>query len=641
MWTRASLEQAARRLAAFCRAAARVQTRDLAIVFGRVAAVLFFLELGYLGVGNALLKTDLIQQAVASADGFHLDFDGAYTLWPGHARVRNLSLRVEDYNVQFEVALAEADVDISLSELFSKKFHITRLVSNGTRFRMRHKLIAIGDDAERVAAYPPIKGFADPPYYVGVRPPPIPDADYDLWSLRLENVQARVTELWVMEYRFRGQGLASGSFMVKPARWVQVEPARLELEEGTLALGVHRVAEHVNGRVTCDIPDMHVQETEGLQVLRDILAGVRLRLAGGQLDFLRAYLARFGSARYGGNAEWLVDVRVDRGVVKPESRVNLRAAPFEIRYESADISGDLMLSFARAPAPVFEQLVLALDAPQLTAARSANPAPSPRFDGVVGSVAFDGVDLKREISLAEARAVVEKASAPSLAWFSTTDVALQGAATASLRIDRAADGSAAGQARLDAVDARVVYGSFAAEGELRSQLAFTRGRDRSSPLDMQKLAVSVEHALLTSGDKRSQPFALALDGAGLRVQPTGKVGVSGALRVHVSSTAALLPLVVGAPVRNVTRAALDLKGLDAQAAIDFSRNNWKVRVVDARSGNLRLRGYLTQRTQQPRAAFLLSSGPLNVGVTLSDGNTDIAPFVADDWLAITWSRLSG
>jgi len=179
MWISASRERAERRLTTLCRAAARVQARDLAIVFGRVAAVIFFLELAYLGIGNALLKTQLIQNAVGSADGFHLDFERAYTLWPGRAHVRNLSLRVQDYNVQFEVALAEADLDISLSELPFKKFHITRLVASGTRFRMRHKLISIGDDAERIAAYPPIKGFADPPYYVGVHPPPIPDADYD------------------------------------------------------------------------------------------------------------------------------------------------------------------------------------------------------------------------------------------------------------------------------------------------------------------------------------------------------------------------------------------------------------------------------------------------------------------------------
>ena len=141
------------------------------IVLGRVAAVLFCLELAYLAIGNLLLRSQAIQRAVGAADGFALEFGRAYTLWPGHAHVRDLSLRVEDYNVQFEVAIASAELDVALSELAFKKFHITRLDAQGTRFRMRHKLIAVGDDQERVAAYPKIKGFADPPYFVGIRAP--------------------------------------------------------------------------------------------------------------------------------------------------------------------------------------------------------------------------------------------------------------------------------------------------------------------------------------------------------------------------------------------------------------------------------------------------------------------------------------
>ncbi len=147
MWASASLEKARRRVSALRRMAARVRTRHLAIVFGRVAAVLFCLQLAYLAVGNALLRSHAIQNAVASADGFHLDFGPAYTVWPGRVQVRDLSLRVEDYNVQFEVALARAELDISLSQLMFKKLRITRLEAAGVRFRMRHKLITVGNDA--------------------------------------------------------------------------------------------------------------------------------------------------------------------------------------------------------------------------------------------------------------------------------------------------------------------------------------------------------------------------------------------------------------------------------------------------------------------------------------------------------------
>jgi hypothetical protein len=616
-----------------------VRRLDLAKVFGGVAAVLLGLQLIYLVIGNALIRSRVIRDAVGSSAGFHLDYDDAYTLWPGHVRVHNLSLRVEDYNVQFEVALAKADVDISLSELIFKKFHATKLVAEGTRFRMRHKLIVVGDDAERVAAYPPIKGFADPPYFVGVRPPPIATttSEHDLWSVRIENVQARVSELWVLEYRFQGSGLAHGSFVVKPGRWVQVEPAGLELEGGTLSLGEHRVAETMRGRITCDIPDMRVPDTEGAQVLRDIGMTIRLELLGGKLDFLRAYLARLGSARYSGNAEWLIDLNVVRGIVGPGSNVSLRATPFELHHELANLSGDVMLSLGRGAARAANQLVLAVDAPRITATRSASKQPAPSLEGVAGSLRIEGVDLKQELSLGEADAAIQKIRVPALAWFTTDQTSLRGAAEAGLRLRRAADGSASGSAELEASEVAVEHGSLSAAGDVRSQLVFNRGPRAAATLEMQKLLIELSHLSLTNGAKHSKPFALVVDGSGLRVNTAGKVA-SGAVRVHASSTQALLPLVLSQPLSGITSTALDLKGLDASANVRISPGAIDFKVVEARSGNLHLRGFLNKRAQAPRGAFLLSSGPLNVGLTVSDGSTEVSPFVGDDWLATTWSQ---
>ncbi len=602
--------------------------------------MLLGLQLTYLVVANALLRSQAIQHAVASSAGFHLDFDSAYSLWLGHVRVRNLSLRIEDYNVQFEVALAKADVDISLSELLFKKFHATKLVAEGTRFRMRHKLIVVGDDAERVAAYPPIKGFADPPYYVGVRSPPVATttSDHDLWSVRIQDVHARVTELWVMEYRFLGAGLAHGSFVVKPGSWVQVEPAGLELERGTLTLGEHRVAETMRGRIICDIPDMRVAETEGIQVLRDIISTIQLRLSGGKLDFLGAYLARFGSARYSGNAEWLIDLNVARGIIEPGSNVSLRATPFELHHELLDVSGDVKLVFGRDAVRAPNQLLLAVDAARLSASRSASKAPAPSLEGVAASLGIDGVDLKGTMSVGKADAAVKRAHAPSLAWFSNEQTALRGAADAAARVQRTEDGSLSGAAELVATDVAVEHGSFSAAGAVRSQLAFTRG-SQNTTLEMQKFLVELSQLSLASGDKRSKPFGLSVDGAGLRVNPAGEVA-SGTLRVHATSTEALLPLVMGQPLQGIADTALDLKGLEARANVRLAPGAVDLKVIDATSGNLRMRGYLSKRAKEPRGAFLLSSGPFNVGITLIGGSTEVSPFVADDWLAVTWPRLS-
>jgi hypothetical protein len=631
----ASRENAQRLLTTLRRAAARVEARDLAIVFRRVAAVLFFLELVYLCVGNALLQSSAIQRAVAGADGFHLDFARAYTLWPGHVKVRDLSLRVEDYNVQFEIALADADADIALSQLFFKKFRMTKLRAAGVRFRMRHKLIAIGDDAERVAAYPPIRGFADPPYYVGVHPPGIPDSKYDLWQVRIENVEARVSELWVMEYRFRGSGVARGSFVVKPARWVQVEPATLDFEQGRLTLGQHLVAERMRGRITCDIPDMHVQETHGLEVLRDILAGAQLELSGGKVDFLRAYLARWGSARYAGSADWRLDVHVLRGVVTPGSRISVHAAPFELRHEMGALFGNLDAALERPAAqlghPPENELALTFAAPHVAIEKAARGGAAPSLSGVKGSLALHAVDLKREPRLGAASLTVQEARVPDLGWFSTQRLRLRGSARAGLELRRSETSAVSGTARLRATGVELAHDELTASGAVQGEVAFSRAAPQ--PLEVQKLMLSISDARISRGQKSTRPFALSLDAAGLRVFGGSEARASGELRLHLSSSQALLPLVLGNPIKGLASSALDLQALDGRASVALSRRALRLEHIDARSGKLRVRGHLNQSSSEPSGAFLFSSWLFNVGVTLEEGEAEVSPFVADDWLA--------
>jgi hypothetical protein len=606
-------------------------------VLGRVAAVLFCLQLAYLVIANGILRSQVVQRSVESAEGFHLEFSRAYTLVPGTVHVRDLSLRFEDYNVQFEIAIADAALDIALSELPFKKFHVTRLDAQGTRFRMRHKLITVGADAERVAAYPPIKGFADPPYFVGVRSPSLPEtAKYDLWRVRIEHVNALVSELWVMEYRYQGPGLARGSFVVHPARWVQVEPASLRLDGGSLSLGKHRLAGRMTGKITCDIPDMHVQRREGVQVLKDISTTLQLELKGGSFDFLQAYLARLGSARYGGNAEFSLDVKVARGVLQAGTRVDVRATPFELHHEFADLRGDLMLSALREAEP---QLNLALSAPRVIATRKSS-APSPYIEGVAGSLTLQGVDLSEEMRLGAAKLAVNRAHADSLAWLAPSGMTLAGSADAGFELSRSERSELAGGARLRVARGQVENGDFALAGDVHSQLAFSRGADENAPIEVQKLTVQLSSGTLRSGTKRSKQFDALVEGSSLRLTPDHEASAAGVLRVRISDAEALLPLVMGAPLTDITSTALNLKQLDAQTSVQLSAKGVNVKLIDARSGNLRVRGYFSKQKSQPRGAFLLSSGPINVGVTLSGGATEVSPFVGDGWLASTWPRIS-
>jgi len=500
---------------------------------------------------------------------------------------------------------------------------------------MRHKLITVGDDAERVAAYPPIRGFADPPYYVGLRPPPIPDDEYDLWEVKIENVNASVTELWVLEHRFRGQATAQGSFVVKPSRWVQVLPGKLAFEAGRLTLGEHLVAERVRGSISCEVPDYDVQAAEGSQVFKEISARIDLQLAGGKLDFLRAYLARLGPVGYSGNGSFNIAAGVEKGRVTPNSRVDVLATPLTLHHPQAQISGDVMLSFGRPESAPPERLALAFNVPRLTTTRRHGVA-GPTFDGLRASLLVDAVDLSKPMSLGDGQVALENAHAPSLAWFGASDAQLSGEATGALVVARTADGQISGRAELASPRAGVKKGSFAAVAALDGKLVFATTRDRA--LDVTELELHLKNATLQSGQKQSQPFALSLTSPRLRIASGAPRAARGNLHLRVSSAEALLPLVMSDMLREIGSSALDLKALEARAHLELQPPRLTLTGIDAHSGNLRLRGHVEQQGRDPSGALLLSSGPLNVGVTLKGGGTEVAPFVGDDWLAPPRSR---
>lgn len=630
----ASLGNARRRLAVSRWAATHVGARSIGIVLLRVVAVLFFLQFAYLAIGNGVLRSRLIKAKVEAAEGLHLDYAGAYTLWPGHVHLRELSFRFEDYNVQFEVALGPAELDISLSQLLFKKFRVTRLDARDTRFRFRHKLIVVGDEAERVAAYPPIRGFADPPYYRGVRPPHRP-ADRKLWEVRIENVTARVSELWVMEYRFVGEGVARGSFVVQPTRWVQVEPAWLEVEHGKLTLGRHVLAEQVRGRIRCSIPDMQVQTTDGVEVFGEITSSIRLELQRGQLDFLQAYLARFGAATYSGAASWLIDLNIQRGVVQHGSHVSLAAEPARVEYRGMRAEGAVTALFERSALVAPDQLRLTWQVPRLVASRERARGPAPFLEGMSGELRLNAIDLQGDLSLGAAKLSVSRLEAPALSWFDVPAAELAGAARADFDLERSEAGEMSGRARFALSGGRLKRQTFDARADATGVLSVQRAGGAQAPWRFERLRLALSRVRLSEGPKHSEPFAANLDASGMQLTLGASPSVHGGIKLHVSSTEALLPLVVSKTVQELGTTLVDLRALDAHAKLKIEAGGVEVTGIDARDGKLRLRGDVAKHGKYPSGAVLVSSGPLNVGVTFERGATEVSPLVGDDWLVTT------
>jgi hypothetical protein len=280
---------------------------------------------------------------------------------------------------------------------------------------------------------------------------------------------------------------------------------------------------------------------------------------------------------------------------------------------------------------------LMLDAPRIAAGRPASAAPAPSLEGLSGRLRLEAADLAGELSLGAARAAVRRFDAPSLAWFEPKGTQLRGRGQAELELERSASKVVSGMARLRVDDAAVRHGGAAAAGDIQAELAFTR-EPADAALEMRRLDLKLSNAVISNGEKRSRPFGMRLDATGLRIVPSHGASASGSIEARFTSAEALLPLVLAGPLKSITQSALDLQGLVARATLDVSRSNLKLQSIDAKSGDVRLRGHVSKREKDPDGAFLLSSGPINVGVTLRGGATSVSPFVGDDWLRTADAR---
>lgn len=580
---------------------ARVRKRDIAIVARRVVYVLVGMELVYIVAANALLRSNGVVAAVETAQGVKLNYASAYTVVPGHVHLKKLRFRFEDYNVQFQVLLERATLDLNLSDLIRRKFHAHSLLAEGVSFRMRHKSHAVGTNGLRFAAYPKIEGFADPPLYYGVKSPSTPDAEYNAWQIQIENVVAQVAELWVLEYRYAGDGEARGSFLVKPERLVQVDPASLRLRGGSLSVGDALVARRMTGNISYSMPNLDVKNTVGLQVFHSISTKLELELTGGDARFLNVYTKPTQQLELSGATAYSVNARVTRGVVEPKSEFKASSPALRLAWPDISLVAETALRGGRARLEPELDVGVVLQDLRMSSQRSKLDGPTARE--LKASVTLLGVDLTQPLKPAGGEFETD-ARLANLAWL---------------------DGLFAGKAGP----------RFGGAASLSVKLTRNAQRIGDGHVD---LSVKRGHVKNSDFDIRSDVQALAR----FRTEQEPAPFAQGAVSFRASDGDTLLSLAVGPLAQKLLSAGLNLGALDGTVAFHAAESGLDLELTSARCGAVSGRGYLRQPVGGTRrAAALLSAGPIHVGLRVDGADTQTAPMVSSNWLAETWRRLRG
>ena len=590
----------------------------------------------YLVAANVLLRTRLLRDAVSRGPDIELDYASAYSVWPGRVHFRGLTLQVQDLNIEFGVSIEAGVVSVSLHELPFKRFHADSLSAEGLSFRFRQKLEHTEVGQAWVAALPPIPGFPDPPLKLGIKPPPVPDAEYGLWQIAIDDVVAELRELWFLEYRYLGAGVARGSFVVQPARYFEVQPASLQLDRGQVVIGDATLVTHLGLNADCQSEHTDVREKEGKELFRSFSGSVHGEARGIELSALALYLPPDGRFRLDGNAELDLGLSVTGGRLDGQSAASLRVMEPTLVTPYGDLSGDLSSSWAVLPAGTLEWVTTS---PALRADDTAK-FKGPVLEAPRLELELDAVDLVAPATLKRIELEVAKIIVPGLGWANRalratgTPIDLDGRLEGHARFSMQPPAGPSAQLQL-----RLVGGALASDG-LSARLAghvdvgLEPSREPGSRHSEGRLDVALDGVELSRDKERTKPFRATFRVPDLRVQVEPDSALSATCLIHAGPADSLLPVLLGSPVlEGLAASALDLKELDANLKLSFDPRALRLELQRAESGALTGKGYWQRPARgEPKGAVLLATEVANVGISFSGSDTQTSLLVADDWL---------
>lgn len=285
---------------------------------------------GYVATANVFLALGGVRWLCRGTNSVNVTFASAWTVWPGVVHARKLEVVVQDHNVESLVGFERAVITVRLNGLLRREFRASRVRGEGLSFRFRHRIMPETANLPATRALPPIRGFEDPPLFeFGPPPPPLSDAEYDLWTIELDDVDVAARDVWIEQFHFVGYARAVGAFRLKPARSLWVGPASLTFESGRIESGGRGAATDFSGRVECTLHPFDVRLPQGLEVMRFVSATARLHGAVSSGAAAELFLTA-GSRVEPRGTRFGAEVEMVDGVLSRSSRITMSGSSLEV-----------------------------------------------------------------------------------------------------------------------------------------------------------------------------------------------------------------------------------------------------------------------------------------------------------------------
>jgi hypothetical protein len=367
----------------------------------------------YLVAMNVFLRTRLFRNLISEdPTAILVDYTSAYSIVPGVVHAEGLRIRGSDSNVQWILTIDRCDLHLGVLDFAHKRFHASHVRGDGVSMRVRQK--ASSFTAEEAAALPPVPGFTDPPM-AAPKGPPLTDAQYDLWSIWLEDVVAdHVREVWVDTMRYTGDLQIRGRWFFRPVRWLDVGPAAMEIRTLDVSYGpLETWASGVTGRLLVTIHPFDVRAVPLKEMPGRVSVDGDLRGAVHVATIAQRALRGTPVEAVRGESSFAARIALDHGVVLPGTHVHVD--PFGAVVAglgldvAAEVEAGVVVDDDRLGHATVE--VRGARATQAGTARAS-------LASVKAAVASRDLDLTRPFTDPSYEVAIDDLAAPSLAYWS-------------------------------------------------------------------------------------------------------------------------------------------------------------------------------------------------------------------------------
>jgi hypothetical protein len=597
------------------------------------------LFVAYWAVANTLLASDWVRNGVSSASGVHFEYTSAWTVWPGRVHVAGVHLRIEDYNMQTELEIGEADVDVVLSELATRTFRASRVEASRVSFRFRHKLDGGHDNRARLAAYPPIEGFSAP--IRRGKPPPPADPESDVWSVAIDSASVGVHELWVQEFRFSGEASAHGGFFLEPGLKLELLESVLSFERGETTSAEKLVARGPRGHLRARLARQDIRTMSWTDLVRRLELGLKLDQRIESLSFLELYYGESFGKLSGGQGPLHIALRTVDRALAPDSVVTYETTTIALRRDQTEWRAGGIEAALRVEANGSRALSIDVRAKSVigrAAPRGSEPASEPFAKADSVSVRLADKDASMLTAFSPAEAVFE------VGELAVTDPRGLARALGAGRNLPIRGGSVTASGRVQYRHGHEVRGSLAvslnglrfASGASSLSLHGTgkarfRRTDGDAVAHVDPLELHLDRITLGDGKERAALWA-HLVSERTSVQSFDPLAFDSELRIGAASLKPLYELWAPGVLEFVSGPFLDFDTTHGRVQVIRAEDRTEVRLVRLKSGNVHVHGSWIEERVRERGAFLVALGPVNVGVRLGPAGASVVPLVSDDWL---------